>query len=94
MSTDTAPSAVVHHGAADNVVVARVETPKGTYVPSEGVTTLHDVPLGHKVATRPIGKGEAIFAKILAVASGEKSTSEALGVGEDEFVPWPIGVAG
>lgn len=38
--------------------------------------------------------GQAIFEKILAVASGEKSKSEALGVGEDEFVPWPIGVTG
>jgi len=36
--------------------------------------------------------GEVIFRKMLAVASGEKSKSEALGVGEDEFVPWPIGV--
>jgi altronate hydrolase len=36
--------------------------------------------------------GEVIFRKLLAVASGEKSKSEALGVGEDEFVPWPIGV--
>ncbi|MEK9723961.1 MAG: altronate dehydratase, partial [Rhodospirillaceae bacterium] len=36
--------------------------------------------------------GEAIFERILAVASGEKSKSEALGIGEDEFVPWPIGV--
>jgi altronate hydrolase len=31
---------------------------------------------------------------MLAVASGEKSKSEALGIGEDEFVPWPIGVTG
>ena len=36
--------------------------------------------------------GEIIFQKMLAVASGEKSKSEALGVGENEFVPWPIGV--
>jgi altronate hydrolase len=36
--------------------------------------------------------GEVIFRMMLAVASGEKSKSEALGVGEDEFVPWPIGV--
>jgi altronate hydrolase len=27
----------------------------------------------------------------LRVASGEKSRSEALGVGDDEFVPWMIG---
>ena len=38
--------------------------------------------------------GEEIFARILAIASGEKSKSEALGVGEEEFAPWPIGVTG
>jgi altronate hydrolase len=38
--------------------------------------------------------GQVIFERILAVASGEKSKSEALGVGEDEFIPWPIGVTG
>lgn len=36
--------------------------------------------------------GQLIFEKILRVASGEESKSEALGVGENEFVPWPIGV--
>ena len=29
--------------------------------------------------------------KILAVASGEKSKSELLGYGDNEFVPWQIG---
>ena len=33
-----------------------------------------------------------IIEKVLGVASGEKSKSEALDIGEDEFVPWPIGV--
>ncbi|MFE1602120.1 UxaA family hydrolase [Methylobacterium sp. ID0610] len=36
-------------------------------------------------------KGDEIFAKILAVASGERSKSEALGYGDAEFVPWQIG---
>ena len=36
-------------------------------------------------------KGAEIFAKILAVASGERSKSEALGYGDAEFVPWQIG---
>lgn len=36
--------------------------------------------------------GKIIFDTILRIASGEKSKSEALGVGENEFVPWPIGV--
>ena len=36
--------------------------------------------------------GQHIFAQMLRHASGEKTCSEALGVGENEFVPWPIGV--
>ncbi len=36
-------------------------------------------------------KGEEIFRKILAVASGEHSKSEKLGLGDNEFVPWQIG---
>jgi altronate hydrolase len=36
-------------------------------------------------------KGQQIFEKILKVASGEKSKSEALGYGDAEFVPWQIG---
>ena len=38
--------------------------------------------------------GQEIFDHVLRVASGQKSKSEALGVGEEEFVPWPIGVTG
>jgi altronate hydrolase len=36
-------------------------------------------------------KGREIFDKILSVASGEKSKSELLGYGDNEFVPWQIG---
>ena len=35
--------------------------------------------------------GERIFQKMLAVASGEPSKSEALGIGDNEFVPWQVG---
>ncbi len=35
--------------------------------------------------------GRQIFAKILAVASGETTKSEVHGVGEEEFAPWQIG---
>ncbi|SPF80039.1 UxaA family hydrolase [Pseudoprimorskyibacter insulae] len=38
--------------------------------------------------------GQQIFDCILAVASGQPSKSEMLGLGEDEFAPWPIGVTG
>jgi altronate hydrolase len=35
--------------------------------------------------------GRQIFEKIVAVAGGEKTKSEAQGVGDDEFAPWAIG---
>jgi altronate hydrolase len=36
-------------------------------------------------------KGRQIFEHILRVASGERSKSEQLGYGDNEFVPWQIG---
>ena len=36
-------------------------------------------------------KGEEIFNAILRVASGERTKSELLGYGDNEFVPWQIG---
>ncbi len=36
--------------------------------------------------------GERIFEALLATASGTRTRGEMLGVGEDEFVPWPIGI--
>ena len=35
--------------------------------------------------------GERILERMLAVASGEPSKSEALGIGDNEFVPWQVG---
>ena len=36
--------------------------------------------------------GQRIFEQLLRHASGEKTKSESSGMGENEFVPWPIGV--
>ncbi len=36
-------------------------------------------------------KGAEILEKVLAVASGEVTKSEALGLGDNEFVPWQVG---
>jgi altronate hydrolase len=36
-------------------------------------------------------KGQEIFNKVLSVASGEKTKSEELGYGDNEFVPWQVG---
>jgi len=35
--------------------------------------------------------GARIFQTILDVASGQKTKSELLGYGDEEFVPWQIG---
>jgi len=37
------------------------------------------------------GSGQKIFELILKTASGQKTKSEALGIGDDEFEPWKIG---
>jgi altronate hydrolase len=36
--------------------------------------------------------GEELFGRLLAIASGERSRSEQHGYGQQEFVPWQIGV--
>ncbi|NJR14055.1 MAG: UxaA family hydrolase, partial [Phyllobacteriaceae bacterium] len=36
-------------------------------------------------------KGAEILDMMIAVASGQKSKSEMLGLGDNEFVPWQIG---
>jgi len=36
--------------------------------------------------------GEVIFRAIVDLASGQPSASELLGAGDDEFIPWPMGV--
>jgi altronate hydrolase len=38
--------------------------------------------------------GKRIFDELLATASGKRTKSEALGLGDNEFVPWQIGIMG
>ena len=35
--------------------------------------------------------GERIFNRVLEVASGDPSKSEAQGLGDHEFIPWQVG---
>ena len=35
--------------------------------------------------------GREIFEQVVAVAGGEQTKSEAQGIGDEEFCPWPIG---
>jgi altronate hydrolase len=39
-------------------------------------------------------KAQEIFELMLRTASGEKTRSELLGLGDHEYVPWNIGVTG
>jgi altronate hydrolase len=51
-----------------------------------------DINAGEILQGKPIRDvGEEIFEKIIAVASGEKTKSEAQGIGDEEFAPWIIG---
>ncbi|HYZ02889.1 MAG TPA: altronate dehydratase, partial [Candidatus Binatia bacterium] len=51
-----------------------------------------DVDAGRILEGAPLEEvGEEIFERILAVASGEQSKSEAAGLGEEEFNPWILG---
>ena len=63
---------------ADNVVVARTDLLPGTTIAGEAVTTRAHIPSGHKVATRPIAKGEPIkrYNQIIGFATGDIAAGE------------------
>lgn len=52
---------VIRLDKADNIVIARTDIAAGTVIGREGVTALADVPMGHKLATRAIRKGEPVL---------------------------------
>ena len=60
-------------GLVQREIVARTDLLAGTSIPGENVTTRAHVPSGHKVATRPIAKGEAIkrYNQIIGFATGD-----------------------
>ena len=49
----------------DNVAVTIAEAKKGDVLEGFSITLRSDVPQGHKVALKPIGKGEACIQPIL-----------------------------
>jgi len=64
---------VVRLNPSDNVVVATARIPAGTPVPGEDMTTAADIPSGHKIATRAIGRGEEVrkYGQIIGFASAD-----------------------
>ncbi|GBD44213.1 Galactarate dehydratase (L-threo-forming) [bacterium HR40] len=63
---------------ADNVVVARHRIAAGSDIRQEQVRTLADIPAGHKLATRPIGRGEPVrkYNQIIGFASTDIAPGE------------------
>lgn len=51
-----------------------------------------DIDCGPILAGAPLeAVGASVFEKLIAIASGERTKSETLGIGEAEFVPWALG---
>ena len=55
----------------DDVIIATRPIPAGTLLDGEGVTTLSDIPPGHKIATRDLAAGEAVrrYGQIIGLAA-------------------------
>src|SRR5918994_2478845 len=62
----------------DNVVTARIDLLPNTAVAGEGVACAARIPAGHKVATRPIAKGEPVrkYDQIIGFASQDIAPGE------------------
>ncbi|WP_455372009.1 UxaA family hydrolase [Limibacillus halophilus] len=69
----TAEAEVIRLNKSDNVVTARRALPAGVLLAAEGVTTLAEIPAGHKVATAPIASGEAVrkYNQIIGFATAD-----------------------
>lgn len=67
----TTPSTTLRLNRNDNVVVARLDIAPGTVLATENVIASTKVPAGHKLATKPIAKGEPIrkFNQIIGFAT-------------------------
>jgi len=72
------PNPTVRLHVDDNVVVARTDLLPGVAIAGEGVRTQTRVPIGHKVSTRPIAKGEPVrkFGQIIGFASADIEAGE------------------
>ena len=54
-------SPVIRLDQNDNIVIARRSVPAGTFIEEENLTVMTDVPVGHKISSRRIYKGEPVL---------------------------------
>lgn len=86
---------VVRLTDTDNVVVACEPIPRGNKIEQEQVIREYDMTrcggglLEGRVSLHELG--HRIYRHTLAVASGQRSKSDKLGIGDNKFAPWHIG---
>jgi altronate hydrolase len=85
------PPLVLRLHPADSVVIARVDLAPGTAIPGEGTTAREAVPRGHKIATRPVARGEPVhrYGQVIGfatrdIAAGAHVHTQNLAMGEFE----------
>ena len=63
----------------DSVVIARADLAPGTSLPGEGTTVRDAIPIGHKVATRAIARGEPVrrYGQIIGFATARHRAGRA-----------------
>ncbi|HKJ96055.1 MAG TPA: altronate dehydratase family protein [Gammaproteobacteria bacterium] len=61
MCSDSVNTPTIRLHPDDNVVIARTVLDAGTAIPDEGVTVTARVPAAHKVAARPLRRGDAVY---------------------------------
>lgn len=79
---------VIRLNPADNLVIALADLPKGAVPAGLDLPTVQAIPRGHKIASRPIAKGEAVlrYGQIIGqamedIAAGAHIHSHNLGMG-------------
>ncbi|XBS70395.1 UxaA family hydrolase [Acerihabitans sp. KWT182] len=69
---------VIQLNAQDDVLIARVNVPKGAVVNEHGLATLQDIPAGHKIAVRAITAHTPVkrYGQIIGFASRDIAPGE------------------
>ncbi len=69
---------LIRLGAGDNVLIARVPLSLGQRLGDEGLVARAQVPAGHKIAARAIGKGEPVlkYGAVIGLASRDIAAGE------------------
>ena len=78
--TPTAENSAIHLHPSDNVAIARVSLSAGRNIRVAGrdLTLRRDVPAGHKVAVRPVPKGDNLIRYGQVIGRARRTSSRAI----------------